>query len=93
MVMDKDLWKTRSWDLTIVELRRKQQKNRTMMWFTFMIWALFFTAGCLFNMIGFYCTGASMVSISIMLLIVTMVWKYFEMNIDTIIEIRRLKDE
>jgi len=89
MVLDKDLWKHRSWELTVDELKTKQKKCRNMMWFTFTIWACFFITSSLFFMMRYLVTSTYLAVITAMLLMVVFTWKYFEMRIDTIIEIRR----
>lgn len=94
MVADKDLWKHRSWELTIPELKRKQIRCKNMMWATFMIWLMFFVASTLFFIIRYLVTSTYFAVAATMILMVVFIWKYYEMNISTIIEIRRLnKDE
>lgn len=92
MVKDKDLWKHRSWELTVQELKTKQKKCRTNMWGTFLVWTVCFTSASFFYMIRFFHTSLFITAVSIMLLMVVMVWKYFEMNYSTTIEIRMIKN-
>ena len=94
MVADKDLWKYRSWELTVDELKKKQKKCRTIMWVNFMIWLMFFFASGLFFMVRFLVTSTYLAVVATMSMMCCCMYKYFEMRIDTIIEIRRLnKDE
>ena len=93
MVVEKDLWKHRSWELTVEELMLKQKKCRKNMWFVFIVWFAFFVAGVMFQIAGLYYEGVLSTIICVMLLIVMFIWKYFEMNFSTIIEIRRIKNE
>jgi len=93
MIKDKDLWKHRSWELTIDQLKTKQKRCRKQMWFTFIIWIVFITIGLGSYNIGIVVGGSIWVTMSVMALLVCFAWKYNEMNLCNIIEIRMIKGE
>ena len=92
MIKDKDLWKYRSWELSVPELKTKQKKCRTFMWYVFFIHFICFVISSIFFLMRYLVTSTYFIVIAAMILMMTCLCKFYEMNIGTIIEIRGVKE-
>ena len=81
---------TRSYDLTTKELLEKQKYSRKNVWFFATLFLISWVTATLIFIISIS-LGILLMFLSIIFLIFTAISKYFEISLNTIIEIRKLK--
>jgi len=90
--MKKNILKHRSWELTKDELIEKQKIVRKNMWMTMILFIFTYLMSFCFYFMGYYFTSILAMSLTILVMIIIALQKYYELSLSPIIEIRNLEE-